>query len=83
MKLNNKTIIIVVIVIAAVAWSAARSYQPDPPRPDRPVLTVIARLAKTLLWMAFFADPPPERYDNIQSAAATDGEPRLDHRSSL
>lgn len=83
MKLDRKTIVIGVIAIAAATWVASRNYQPDPPRPDRPVLTVIAKLAKALLWVAFFAEEPPDQYNNIQSAAATDGEPRLDHRSSL
>lgn len=83
MKFNRNTLIVACIITAVVVWSASRSVQPTPPRPDRPVLTVIARLAKTLLWMAFFAEEPPVEVNTVQSAPSQDGYPTVDHWRSL
>lgn len=36
------------------------------PKPDRPVLSAIARFAKTALWFMAFAEQPPEDLDQRQ-----------------
>jgi hypothetical protein len=51
---------IAVLVAVAVTWAAATSeYSPVKPKPDRPVLRLLAKLAKTGLWVMMFAEPPP------------------------
>lgn len=82
MKLNRKHIIIACVVTAAVTWATASSIKPSP-EPDRPVLRLIARLAKTMLWMAFFAEEPHEAPQQVRSYPPAGEYPALDHRSSL
>lgn len=83
MKLGPKSVLAVCLVTAGITYALMRAPSPSPAPPDRPVLTVIARLAKTLLWMAFFADPPPDECQQVQGAYGTDGYPMVDHGRSL
>jgi hypothetical protein len=59
---------------------------PAPDKPDRPVVRWIVRAAKSLLWVAAFADPPPaESHDSriVQHAMGADGYPVIDHARGL
>jgi hypothetical protein len=78
------------VVGAVVAWWAATSpSSPVNPNPPRPVLNAMARLIRTAarlgLWVAFAADPPPEKKpeDRQQLVKApsigADGHPAVDH----
>lgn len=82
MKLDRNTILVLVVAVAFGYWLGSdRSTGPRPT--DRPVLSWIARTAKNLLWIAAFADPPPEhRHEHriVQApAVGEDGYPVIDH----
>lgn len=80
MKLGPKHVLAICIVTAVVTWSIVTTVKP--PQPDRPVLTVVARIAKALLWVAFFAeDPPPEQA--YRQTIGPDGFPTISHERSL
>jgi len=58
MKLDRNTLLILVVVFAAGWWANSRPA-PAPGPADRPVVRWIARAAKSLLWVALVAEPPP------------------------
>lgn len=65
MKLD-KNVALAAVVAFGLAWFVATnttdSIVPNPfvpQRPDRPVLKFIAKVAKTFLWVAVFAEPRP------------------------
>lgn len=65
---NNdlRKISIAVLVAMAVTWCAATSdYSPVKPKPDRPVLRLIQRLARVGLWVMWCADPAPMPQENL------------------
>ena len=77
--------------VAAIAFGSGwylsggtRDTLPDPfspPPRDRPVLRLMAKAAKTLLWVAVFADPKPKHAGHhvVQSTIGPDGHEYLDH----
>lgn len=59
-KREIQTAVVVGLVAVMLTWWAATSdYSPVKPEPQRPVLRLLARLAKAGLWVMMFADPPP------------------------
>lgn len=58
MKLDRNTLLVLVVVFAAGWWTSSRPA-PAPGPADRPVVRWIARAAKSLLWVALVAEPPP------------------------
>lgn len=73
-----------IVAAFAVGYWAASPTTPQPP--DRPVLSWIARAAKTLLWVAAFAEQPPEHHQDariVQHAIGADGYPVIDHGKGL
>lgn len=81
MKLGPKAVLAICIVTAVVTWAAVRA--PDPsPQPDRPVLTIVARIAKALLWAALLAEEPPQEQAYNQTIGP-DGYPTISHERSL
>lgn len=84
MKLDKQTIAIAVMAMA-FAWYAfgPGSATPEPEPKDRPVLRWLARAAKTFLWLAVFADPPPEYPEPIRHLPPIDGPPQISHARSL
>jgi hypothetical protein len=56
--------ILAAAAVLLLLWFSASASGPfptppfGPPRPDRPVLRVIARIAKTFLWVALVAEGP-------------------------
>jgi len=80
MKLGPKYIVAICLVTAIVTWSIARV--PPPPQPDRPVLSVIAKVARALLWIAVFAEEPPQEQAYHQTVG-DDGYPTISHERSL
>jgi hypothetical protein len=86
MKCNTKTLLIVVAITAAATWWMTRGGGEDArPLPhDRPALQFIAKWAKSLLWLAVFADPPQaDQPVPIQQRIEEDGYPALVHARSL
>jgi len=83
MKDEYKEFAVVVALAVAVTWFAATSdYSPVKPRPDRPVLRLIQRLARVGLWVAMFAETAPQTPEGlVYHAQAYDekGERILDH----
>lgn len=70
------------IVGVAVGWFAATSpvspIRPQP-EPDRPVLRLLARLAKLGLYVMWVADPPPQMPQYVHARVDQDGHPVLNH----
>lgn len=64
---QQKQVILAVIAALAVGYFASNiNHKPLNPAERRPVLAAIFRAAKTLLWLAAFAEPPP--HEQYQSA---------------
>lgn len=60
---NQKLAVLAVVAALAVGYLSSQQSQPLNPAQRRPVLAAIFRAAKTLLWLAAFAEPPPrEQY---------------------
>jgi hypothetical protein len=78
-----RKISIAVLVAVAVTWCAATSdYSPIKPKPDRPVLRLIQRLARVGLWVMWAAEPQPPANENLvyhAQAYDKDGNRVLDH----
>lgn len=72
---------IAVLVAVAVTWCAATSdYSPIKPRPDRPVLRFIQRLARAGLWVMMFADAPRSAERQYAARIDSSGQPIVNHR---
>jgi len=85
MKVNVKVLIAAVILTAVATWYALRPGDDSRPLPhERPALRFVVRWAKSLLWLAMFADPPPETQpEPIRQEIGDDGYPKLAHARSL
>lgn len=81
-KDDIRKVSIAVMVAVAVTWCAATSdYSPIKPKPDRPVLRLIQRLARVGLWVMWCAEPPPPAPNMVYHAQSYDREGNrvLDH----
>jgi hypothetical protein len=80
---DMRKISIAVLVAVAVTWCAATSdYSPIKPKPDRPVLRLIQRLARVGLWVMWAAEPQPPANENLvyhAQAYDKEGNRVLDH----
>ena len=80
---DMRKISIAVLVAVAVTWCAATSdYSPIKPKPDRPVLRFLARVAKLGLWVMWAAEPQPQPTENLvyhAQAYDREGNRVLDH----
>lgn len=76
-----RPLVIAAILGAALGWFAATSpNSPIRPAPDRPVLRLIARLAKLGLWVMAFAEPAPEqKFYVVHARVDEDGHKVLHH----
>jgi hypothetical protein len=86
MMLDRKTLAAAAVAFAVGYWWACSPDLPKPyePQPDRPVLRFLAKAAKTLLWVAAFAEkaPPESQQDRhyvVQARVGEDGYPMVDH----
>ena len=84
MKVTDRNIVIAALVCLAIGWWLASSpsspIRPEPLRPDRPVLKLLARVAKTFLWVMMVAERPPVEQANIVHARVdADGHQVLNH----
>lgn len=82
-----KTVVLACVASIALTWFALTNgtgvYPPPQPEPDRPILAAIAKIAKSLLWIAVFADPPERSYPVVQQTIGEDGYPTVSHSRSL
>jgi hypothetical protein len=57
--ISKRQLVYIGLVVAAVyLWNGGRLPSPSPV-PDRPILRAIAKIAKSFLWVAVFAEGPP------------------------
>ena len=84
MQLTHKQLALVCLAcMAAGYWLSSSPSSPVNPKPaDRPVLRWIAKAAKSLLWIALIAEPPPKEA-LVQQRIGDDGFPVLDHGRSF
>lgn len=84
MTIDRKTAIVVVLVFVLGYWWSSGSTPFTPaPQKDRPVLRWIMRAAKSALWLALVADPPPpdaEPQALARTRVGDDGQIMLEHR---
>ena len=85
MKIDRHTVLVLAVVFLAGWWFAGGRPSPSPaPGPgDRPVLRWIARAAKNLLWIAVFAEQPPETTRVVHSRVDRQGFLVLDNGGTL
>lgn len=89
MTIDRKTVITFVAAFALCwVWTHHQTPAPSPWQPkDRPVLRFIARAAKSLLWVALIAEPPPPATYDRQLVHAPpvgeDGHPIIDNGRSF
>jgi len=87
--MDRKTVTAVLVAFAIGYWISSSPFAPHPwqPQRDRPVLRWIVRAAKSLLWIAVIADPPPEVKHDPKLVHAPpvgdDGYPLIDHGRGL
>ncbi len=58
--MDRKTMLVIVAAFAVGYWCSGSAARPSPwaPAHDRPVLRWIAKAAKSMLWIAVFAEGP-------------------------
>lgn len=78
-----RILVIAGILGMALGWFAATSpMSPVKPAPDRPVLRLLARIAKVGLWVMWAAEPPPKQETNtyiVHARVDEDGNKVLNH----
>lgn len=60
--MNRQTVFAIVAALALGYWLASSPSSPCPapaPQPARPVVRLLARIAKNFLWVALLAETPP------------------------
>lgn len=67
---TDRSIVLVAIVCLALGYWWASPSRPSPSPSDRPFLRFVAKVAKTFLWVAVFAEQPPAEATDMQSLHA-------------
>ena len=83
----DKRLVYAFIAGLAFAWwmNSGEAPLPTPfnptPSNDRPVLRLVAKLAKNALWFMLIAEPAPEQTERrlVQTVIGDDGYPTIDH----
>ena len=78
---HRQAIVAGVVCLAAGWWLASSPSSPIRPEPERPVLRLLAKLARMGLWVMWCADPPPPQVSELVYHARVDqnGQRVLDH----
>lgn len=89
MRFDRSTVVACVVAIIIWNWATGTGgggIAPGPgpsPRPldGRPILKLISRAAKALLWVSLVAEPPPssQLYSTTSVLVDEEGRPMLDH----
>lgn len=82
MYVDKKTIAAVVLALAVGAWASSSASTMPEPRPSRPVVSWIAKAARTALWIMLFADKQ-DRQECRPNMACDPGDGCIDHARSL
>lgn len=80
--MDRKTVLVIAAAFAIGYWYSGSTARPSPwaPEQDRPVLRWIAKAAKSMLWIAVFAEGPPAENRLVHSPpVGDDGFPMVDH----
>jgi hypothetical protein len=77
----QSAVVVGLVAVLITWWAATSDYSPVKPEPQRPVLRLLARLAKAGLWVMMFAEsPPPEQPQYVVHARVdADGHRVLNH----
>lgn len=78
---RNTTLLVAAALLAG--WLLAGSSSPTPTPADRPVLRVLARVARLGLWALTFAEPAPSATTPahlVHAEIGADGHPLVNHR---
>lgn len=77
---DMKLLVLSGIAGIALGWFAATSdYSPIKPEPDRPILRLLARVAKIGLWALMFAEQPPQQQQLVHARIDEHGHRVLNH----
>lgn len=84
MTIDRKTLTVIAVSLAIGYWLASSSSSPVGPSPTngRPVLRLLARAAKTLLWVSLVAEQPPQAEQTtyvVHARIGDDGAPIINH----
>jgi hypothetical protein len=82
--MSKKTLIASCLACLMVGYLASTvagfsPINPFKPRPDRPVVSLLRRLAKFGLWVAVFAEPQPAPFARRYSAKHSDSKTNVCH----
>lgn len=85
MTISKRSLVLLCLACLAVGWwlSTSPSSPVGPREPDRPFLRFVMRAAKSFLWLAIVADPPPEdpaEPQFVHARVGADGYRQLEHR---
>ena len=76
----QSAVVVCLVAVMLTWWAATSDYSPVKPQQDRPVLRLLARLAKTGLWVMMFAEPAPTHQQYVVHARVdADGHRVLNH----
>jgi hypothetical protein len=82
----DKRLVYAFIAGLAFAWWMSSGSAPtptpfDPTPTDRPVMRIVAKLAKNALWFLLVAEPAPDQTERqmVQHIVGDDGYPVIDH----
>ena len=86
MTLSKRSLVLICLGCLVFGWwlssSPSSPVGPKGPR-ERPILRFIVRAAKSLLWLAIVAEPPPpetEEQKLVNARVGADGYRQLEHR---
>lgn len=82
--MSKRAIVLSCLACLAVGYMAASVPGFDPvnpfhPKPQRPFLKLVSRLAKLGLWVTVFAEPPPRPVEQQYAAAHCDDRTMICH----
>ena len=75
-------VVVGLVAVMLTWWAATNDYSPIKPQPEpqRPVLRLLAKLAKAGLWVMMFAEPAPaEQAYVVHARVDADGNRVINH----
>lgn len=75
--MSKRTLIVACLMAFAAGWFVSGAV--EQPK-DRPFLKALVKIAKTALWVAAFAEQPPEEHEDAKSVmVGEDGYVQVNH----